>query len=341
VDLLGSYNVSDSTKKVLAEVGNYGLARSTWSTYSTAERLLAMCRKQRGRSMEFPLTQDDLIEFIGWLVEVRKVKAGTINSYLSGLRQLHLLKGMEPPVLRSNIVKFLLQGKKNMDSIVSRKETTVKRLPMTMNMMRLLKEKIRSWEVVLEQKLLMWSVATLAFHGAFRIHEILTRLESEFDPDFTLLSQDIVLENRSQEEGGRRLVVKLKSPKENKNGKAVIVEVYETQGVLCPIKAFQRWLSNTKTQEGFPLFRDQTGTPLTGRKMNMWLRERLEEQIDYKKGKFTSHSFRIGLATTMGTLGYSTEDIKEAGRWSSNAYEVYMKLPRVKRAAVAMKISQL
>jgi hypothetical protein len=63
--------------------------------------------------------------------------------------------------------------------------------------------------------------------------------------------------------------------------------------------------------------------------------------IDYQNGKISSHSFRIGLATTLGTLGFSADDIKEAGRWSSNAYEIYLRLPRVKRAAIAKKIGNL
>ena len=128
--------------------------------------------------MELPLSKEDLLEFIGWLIEVRKLKAGSINSYLSGLRQLHILKGMEAPMLRTDLVKFVLKGKKNMENIVTRKGEVVARLPITMNTMRLLKEKTRSWEASIEDKLLMWTIATLAFHGAFRIHELLCRTET-------------------------------------------------------------------------------------------------------------------------------------------------------------------
>jgi hypothetical protein len=81
----------------LTEAGNHGLAKSTWSIYGTAERLLAMCGKHTNRKMDFPLTEADILEFIGWLMYERKVKAGTISSYLSGVRQLHILKGMDPP----------------------------------------------------------------------------------------------------------------------------------------------------------------------------------------------------------------------------------------------------
>jgi hypothetical protein len=338
--LLTRFNLSDSAKKVLTNAGNYGLARSTWSSYGTAERLLAMCSKQTSRKMEFPLSEGDILEFTGWLMYERKVKAGTINSYLSGLRQLHILKGMDPPQLRTNTVNLVLRGKKNMDNIESRRDGKVKRLPMTMTVMRLLKATIKAWDAPLIDKLLYWSVSTMAFHGAFRIHEILCRLETSFDPDFALLTENVSLRNVRENEGGRVLEVTLKCPKESKVGKAVTVEIFETKGSLCPVKAFERWKDRTNTVVGLPLFRDMSGIPLTGTKLNKWLRVRLQDHIDYSKGKFTSHSFRSGLATTMGSMGYTEDDIKEAGRWSSKAYEVYMKLPVVKRALVARKLGK-
>jgi hypothetical protein len=86
-----------------------------------------------------------------------------------------------------------------------------------------------------------------------------------------------------------------------------------------------------------PLFRDQKGVPVTGAKMNTKLKELLSKHVDYRKGRFTGHSFHIGLATTLGTMGFNNDDIKEAGRWSSNAYEVYMQLPRRQRLEIAGK----
>ena len=340
-NMFENLGLSEDTIKTLAEAGNHGLARSTWSTYSTAERMLAMCSKQTGKLMDLPLSDSCLLEFVGWLMGTRGLKAGTINSYISGIRQLHILKGMDAPQLRTNLVKLVLKGKKNMDNIAERRQPTAKRLPITMNTMRLLKAKIRSWDTTTMRKLLMWAVATLAFHGAFRIHELLCRTESEYDPDFALLSEDVNLRQGKGTDKTRLLEVKLRCPKESRAGKAVVLEVYETTGHLCPVKAFERWHSRTKTTVGLPLFREEDGTPVTGRKMNRWLKDRLEAHVDYSKGKFTAHSFRIGLATTLGTLGFKEDDIKEAGRWSSNAYQLYMKLPQVKRAGVAKKIAKL
>jgi hypothetical protein len=87
-EMLEKFELSGSTKEALTEMGSYSLAKSTWSTYATARRMLAMCGKERKRKMELPLQEEDVLEFVGWLASERKVKAGTMNSYLAGIKQL-------------------------------------------------------------------------------------------------------------------------------------------------------------------------------------------------------------------------------------------------------------
>jgi len=183
----------------------------------------------------------------------------------------------------------------------------------------------------------VWAVATLAFHGGFRIHELLARQESSFDPDFTLLTEDVVI---VEDKSGKKLTVRLKSPKEDRTGKVVVVDIHETKGSLCPIRAFENWRRGSQTTPGMPLFRDEAGVPLTGNKLNRILKDRIGG-FAVGGGKFTTHSFRSGLASTMANKGLTEDDIAEAGRWSSNAYELYIKTPRMKRAAVAKKIAKL
>jgi hypothetical protein len=43
----------------------------------------------------------------------------------------------------------------------------------------------------------------------------------------------------------------------------------------------------------------------------------------------------------LGSLGCPDEDIMVSGRWSSRAFELYLKLKRTKRAAMGKKISKL
>jgi hypothetical protein len=335
-------NIPHAVKVSLAKIGNFGLAKKTWGSYRTGERMLLKCKKECGGNFELPLSKEAVLLFINWLITTRGLKAATVNCYLAGIRQMHVMRGLEAPVLRSNQVQLILKGQQNIDSERARGSSSKERLPMTVTLMKLLKEKIRRWNKDDTTKLLVWTVCTLAFHGAFRIHELLCRFESFFDPAFDLLDEDVT--TTSVPEKGSMctfITVKLKSPKEQRDGKAVLVDVFESGGPICPVRAYTKWARMADREKGKPAFRAPCGTPLTGRKLNSYIRQLLEGNIDYSVGQVTTHSFRSGIASLLGTKGFSDEEIKQAGRWSSSAYLAYMKLPRTKRAAIARKIGQL
>lgn len=341
-NMFSSCDIPSDVAESLAVVGSFGLAKSTWSTYRTAEKQLLTCQKNTKSSMELPMTQSKILIFIDWLIRVKKLKATTINSYLAGIRQLHVLRGMEPPTIRSVAVNMVLKGKKNMDNMKDRNLTKPKRLPMTLSLMELLKAKIRCWEQPNDKKLLTWAVATAAFHGSFRIHEILARETRTFDPDFTLLGRDVQLSAGTSDAGGRRrLSFSLKSPKEDRTGKTVKVDVYETFGTTCPVKAFCKWKKLSNVPDDKPLFTHNNGKPLTGRALNSDLKSLLEDHIDYSKGGIWSHSFRAGIPTLMAERGFEDKEIQITGRWNTRAFEFYTKHPSTKRESIARRLGQL
>jgi integrase len=325
-------------RESLAELANFGIAKSTWSSYRTAERMLMKCQQETKTDFMLPISRDNVLVFIDWLVRVRNVRGSTINSYISGIRQLHISRGMEPPNIRDGFVNLVIKGKMNKDAVEKRSGSKRTRLPVTQNVMLLLKKLIRQWEKPIMEKLLIWCVCTLAFAGSFRIGEILCGREGQFDPDFTLLTEDVT---ERLSEGNRTLCVRLKCPKETKTAAPTIVDVFESKGQLCPVKAWSRWRERAKVQTGSPLFKLESGVPLTGRKLNNYLKILLEPYIDYNKGSITTHSFRAGIPSLLAAAGHETEDIKKVGRWSSNAVERYIKLERTKRASIAKKISEL
>ena len=329
----------EKIKSSLATWSNHSKANGTWSSYRTAERMLLMCQKQYKTKFEWPMTKENTYMWIYWLVEERGLKATTIGNYLSGVRQLHVAKGLEPPQLRDNLVKDILKGRSNMEASKSKVEGTGKgRLPMTIPLMKLLKGKIGQSDMDEDMKLLMWVVSSIAFHGAFRIHELLSTHEATYDPDHTLLVEDVNLRGR---EGDSVLEICLKCPKEKKAGKPTVVDIFETTGPLCPIKALRKWAGQSELVLGQPLFRRRNGTPLTGRKFNSCLQSTLGRFSKFEGGTISSHSFRSGVASMMGTQGFSDEEIKLVGRWSSRAFSVYTKLPRTQRATMMRRLQYL
>ena len=322
-------------KKTLATWINNSKANSTWSTYRTAERLVLLCQKQEKIKFDWPMQTDDTLVFIYWLIEKRGVKVSSVNSYLAGVRQLHINKGMDPPKIRTELVKQTLKGRLNIERQTSTMDKT--RLPMTMALMDLLKERTGLWDSDPETKRLLWALSTLMFFGAFRISELVSTHEATFDPDKTLLGEDIKLVKTSS---GGVLIVTVKCPKECKDGKPTVVDVFESGGNLCPVTAFRKWSNIRKPEVGLPLFRDGRGIPMTAKKFNNYLRTLLGDQAEERGGTITSHSFRAGITTIMGTMGFDDEEIKVVGRWSSRAFTIYMKGPRTQRAKIAKKMTE-
>ena len=77
----------------------------------------------------------------------------------------------------------------------------------------------------------------------------------------------------------------------------------------------------------------------TGKMFNEDLKVLLGSVIDYAEmGKISSHSFRIGITTMLGKLGFSDKEIMAIGRWSSSAFELYIRSPRSVRAETTKRM---
>ena len=281
------------------------------------------CEQETGVKIRFPMTTRMTIAYVGWLITARKVKSSTISQYLSGLRIAHLKQGVLPENLRPEIVNCILNGQKNLE-IDNQKAP---RLAMTLPVMKLLKTLLIKSSWPLEKKRLVWVVACMAFHGSFRIHELLSRSEKEFDPLTTLLGNNVSLHNLKIEDIKEEvLMVHLQSPKEDKLRQGVTVELFGTGTVTCPIDAFKKWrkVRSGNTNKALPLFRCENGKCYTGNKFNRDIKSLLGQYINYDEKKYLSHSFRAGLASMMASAGYSDAEIMRQGRWHSREYHILL-----------------
>ena len=93
----------EHVKGKVADWINHGKTNKTWSAYRTAECMAKQCQKESKLNFDWPMTAEDTLTFIYWLIEVRGLKVSTANSYLAGLRQLHIMKGLPVPKLHSEL----------------------------------------------------------------------------------------------------------------------------------------------------------------------------------------------------------------------------------------------
>lgn len=304
--------------------------------------MLHNCSKDLNANLEAPLSHNQLLMFIGWLLD-KQVGADTINTYLAGLRQLYLSKGLNPASIRSELVTQIIKGRRHqtlsVDSIGSQKQ----RLPATPAILKLLKLDLLKSSENPNTKLLIWAVCTLAYNGAFRIGELLAKKQTRFNPLDTLLEDDIkIIETSVNNKKVKLIQVCLKQEKTNSSKSATIIDVFEAPGPICPVRALRKWLNcSPHTNKKLPAFRKPDGRAYTGRELNEYLSGFSQRTFPNSPGKISAHSFRVGLASTLGSLGYDDSEIQLAGRWSSRAFESYLKLPRTKRIRIAREIGNL
>ena len=224
----------------LAKIVNHSLSSKTWSTYKTVEKHLKSCEIFYKKTLNFPLRNHDIIRFLSYLITVKKLKGSTIDVYMSALRQIHLSKGIEIKELRPDIVKSILTGKRNLDSLKS--DSDNKRLPVTFSVMKLLKLEINELTETTQFKKLIWAVCCLNFFGGLRVHESLSVHSTNFDPVNTLLGKDLLIKSvRIGKENIKIIQLKIKSPKENRSISDKIIDIYENSGPLCPVKAIRNY----------------------------------------------------------------------------------------------------
>lgn len=186
---LKTFKVNDipkELKKIIASTANHAVTQKSWGNYKTASNLLELCKKETGFDLSLPLSEEKTLVFISWCIK-RNNKSTTIRVYLAGLRSLHIEKGFTCIDLYTPLVRQVIRGRENMP-ISSRPKV---RLPCTLSILRLLKAKLRSSGLLTNIQLTIWSVCTLAFFGAFRIGELLSKCTGEYDPDYTLTKKDI------------------------------------------------------------------------------------------------------------------------------------------------------
>ena len=305
----------------------------TWGTYQSSLNMLNTCAEELNLSLSFPLKEGKILSFVGWCIN-KGNSASTIKSYLAGLTQAHLTLGLEAPNLYTKLVSQVIKGQSNVYVKNTNKQD---RLPCTLAVLRLLKAVLAKAPIKTDEKIVIWATCCVGFFGAFRMSELLCKKSSAYDEKYTLLKKDIKVRHSNNTPS---IQFRIKSAKTNKTGKPEIVEVFATNTLLCPVKAISKLNALTSHLPlDSPAFCDSKGKALTLNRLNRCLNMFLNSH--FKHGKISGHSFRAGLVTMFAKLGYDSFQLKQIGRWSSRAYECYIKLGQTKRFQMATVISKV
>ena len=96
-----------------------------------------------------------------------------------------------------------------------------------------------------------------------------------------------------------------------------------------------QYLSLRGSSEG-PVFLLQDGRPLSRALLTSWIRQIMVAAGI--PGNFSSHSFHIGAATDAARNGVPDHLIQALGRWTSNAFQLYIRTPSEALAGLSSQL---
>ena len=151
------------------------IADSTRRSYQAGiRRYFNFCASRGWPS--FPATETTLRFFAAYLAD--QVSFKTIKLYMAGIRFAHTENSLPDPFLAAPLLHLLLRGIKRTLGLTSRQ-----RLPITMTLLRQIKEELaRAPDYLPTDKLMLWSAFTLAFYGFLRSSEFTSPSASQFNP---------------------------------------------------------------------------------------------------------------------------------------------------------------
>ena len=287
------------------------VAESTFKTYcSGLSKYIKFCTAV-GITKLFPLSEYTLELFVSFCGD--HLAVATIKVYLFALQFFSIRLGFyEPKIANMHSLHYIIRGLKRLqgDSF-SRKQ----RLPFTVTSLSILCAHITK-TFSYRNGVMLKAAVLVAFFGLLRSAEYCCPTIKLQNPTVHLQYRDIDVDYVS---GVIKMSIKASKTDPFKTG--AVVRICRTGSDLCPFSALITLLGIHPTLTG-PLFVFEDCTYLTRGRL-----AKIVKDVFPRSCNLDTHSFRIGGATAACALGFSEGMIKELGRWKSDCYKKYIKLP--------------
>ena len=182
---------------------------------------------------------------------------------------------------------------------------------------------------------MLWAACCLAFFAFLRSVELTIPTTATFDPSWHLTPQDIMVDDKTDP---TCLFVRIKASKTDQTCQGITLCVGRTYNELCPVAAVLTYLARRTSDQG-PSFILLSGQLLTRQKLVDLAKESIK-QAGIDPSNYSGHSFRIGAATTAAANRIGDAVIQTLGRWSSDSYTGYIRIPRNHLAHLSQTLSK-
>ena len=308
------------------------IAPTTRAAYRLAQyRYEAFCSS--GVSPPYPLREDTLCSYVAFVAK-EGLKHRTIKAYLSGMRFLQIQLSLGNPFANGGMprLEYELAGIKQAESQSASRPRT--RLPITISIMHQLKAR---WITTAPKpdNIMLWAAACTGFWGFLRTGEFTVPSACEYDPSVHLNLSDVAIDNH---QSPSVVQLHIKQSKTDPFCQGVEVFLGKSESAVCPVLATVWYIGVRKLEPG-PLFILESSAPLTRSFLVAELQAALKAP-GMDESLNNAHSFRIGAATTAAQQGVEDSLIQTLGRWQSDAYKTYIKLPCAQLATVSRTLAR-
>ena len=262
----------------------------------------------------YPCKADIIPHFVAHLSLSGKAFS-TAKTYLAALSSKHKLNSWTDPT-DSFLIKKLMQGFARSSPskdvrypiTLQRLQKIVKTLPLVCN---------DSFEVILFK-----TAFVLAFFGFFRISELLGQNMSLKRARKAVKVADVKMEPS-------KMSICLNGSKcdQRMKGEKIVLQRERVYTEVCPVLTTREFL-RIRPKSSEYLLVHYNSSQLTRFQFQAVLKK-VAKQLGWPIQSYSSHSFRIGAATTAAMNGDSIDMIMEKGRWKSSAVKNYIRLERV------------
>ena len=285
------------------------LSDATKRTYNTALGKLTEFKDSYHLPSEWPVPCNELLNFIAFL-SYQNLSPTTITTYISGIAFKHKLLQVGDTT-KSFLVVKALEG-------LRRKRGGCQpdiRAPITLAMLQQLMLSLSSITANQYEQILFQSAFSLAFFGLLRVGEFAEANNQTTSKKVLKIHDLAILDSRI------KLLVRYS--KTDQYGKSVTLDIPANALPSCPVLSMQTYLASRPQSENDSLFIHLNSKSLT----KYQFKAMLQKAVSFcQVGKHVRpHSFRIGGATYLASLGTEEQKIMIMGRWKSSAYSKYIR----------------
>jgi hypothetical protein len=307
------------------ELFTYRIPKAYISTLKQYIKLATESNWRNDNGSLWPISITNLMKYLAY--KSQEVAPHTLRSYLCGLAYCHkLTKQFHWDQTKQHpAVQLLLKNatRKHIHKRITQSQH------MTIDMVRLVRSKL---DLKQEEHLMFWAIFSVAFYSMARLSELV--LEKEQDTASALTLGHIKIEETKEAPG-----VSILLPRSKCHDPAVpaILCVEPTYDDTCPLQALLSYLLLRRTEsyakDSKLLFCYKDGKPVTRRQFMTTVHDCIPgANID-------ARSFRSGGATFWKLKGMPDLMIQREGRWSSAAFQRYIRYTVPLRKAIRNKVA--